>query len=138
MNKLTQNPVISEDNDNVLTLRAHHGMCLAFFRGKGYSGTFSEHMARVKASLDHKPGQLVKVVARADDICTACPNLHGGVCETAAKTQRYDRAVLSICCLEEDTLITWREFSRKVKEDILQAGRRPEICSDCQWDSLCR
>ena len=136
MNTHSQDPTLSEGS--VLVLRAHHGMCLAFFRGEGYSGTFTEHMAKIKASLDRSPDRLLRVTARADDICTACPNLHDRVCETALKTERYDRAVLARCHLEEDTLITWQEFSRRVAENILQAGRRSGICSDCQWDSLCR
>ena len=30
-----------------LKLRAHHGMCLAFFEGKGYSSAFTENMGKV-------------------------------------------------------------------------------------------
>ena len=29
-------------------IRPHHGMCLYFFEGKGYSEGFTKHMAEVK------------------------------------------------------------------------------------------
>lgn len=40
---------------SVYKIRAHHGMCLSFFQGKGYSGDFVENMARMKAILAENP-----------------------------------------------------------------------------------
>lgn len=40
---------------SVYRIRAHHGMCLAFFRGQGYSGAFVENMANMKAILEENP-----------------------------------------------------------------------------------
>ena len=34
-----------------LKLRAHHGMCLAFFEGKGYSSAFTENMEKFYFSV---------------------------------------------------------------------------------------
>ncbi len=34
---------------SVYKIRAHHGVCLYFFQGKGYSGEFVENMSRMKA-----------------------------------------------------------------------------------------
>ena len=31
----------------IIPLRPHHGMCLAYFKGEGYSGGFTAHMAAV-------------------------------------------------------------------------------------------
>ena len=59
-------------------LRAHHGMCLAFFKGKGYSEEFTFHMARVKNDLENNPN--VKVVCEIDDICSKCPNNKNSEC----------------------------------------------------------
>ena len=30
-----------------LKIRAHHGMCLHFFEGKGYSNEFTAHMQKI-------------------------------------------------------------------------------------------
>lgn len=80
-----------------ISLRAHHGLCLHFFQGKGYSGAFVENMARKKAMLEENP--LVRLTDQADEICRACPNNLCGQCESAEKVRRYDRAVLSLCGL---------------------------------------
>ena len=40
-----------------IVLRAHHGMCLAYFIGEGYSGGFTAHMGRVLAALKPEIGR---------------------------------------------------------------------------------
>ena len=118
----------------VYNLRAHHGMCLYFFQGKGYSGEFVENMRAMKAVLEENPK--VRLMDGPDDICAACPNKVTETC--AEKASRYDREVLRRCGLSVGERLTYREFSRKVIETILRPGVRAEICGDCQWSSLCR
>ena len=40
-----------------LKLRAHHGMCLAFFEGKGYSSAFTENMGKVLEEMEIEAGK---------------------------------------------------------------------------------
>lgn len=117
-------------------LRAHHGMCLAFFRGQGYSGEFTCHMGQVLDSLRRNPPVLL--LDGADDICVCCPKLRGGVCETAEKVRSYDRQVLELCGLRAGDILPWEDFAALVRENILQPGRREAVCGDCQWNGLCR
>ena len=119
---------------SVYKIRAHHGMCLSFFQGKGYSGDFVENMARMKAILAENPE--IILMDGPDDICAACPNRLTETC--AEKASRYDREVLRRCGLSAGERLPYREFSRKVIETILRPGKRAEICGDCQWSSLCR
>ena len=65
-----------------IKLRAHHGMCLAFFEGKGYSAGFTAHMAQILEYLEQE-NPTVTVVAEADCICGGCPHLANGICESA-------------------------------------------------------
>ena len=118
----------------VYNLRAHHGMCLYFFQGKGYSGEFVENMRAMKAILEENPK--VRLLNSADDICAACPNKLTEICSENAS--RYDREVLRRCGLFVGEQLPYRDFSRKVIETILRPGKRAEICGDCQWSSLCR
>ena len=115
-------------------IRAHHGMCLTFFQGKGYSGDFVENMGAMKKILEQNP--LIRLVEGYDDVCAACPNKLAETC--AEKASRYDREVLRRCGLSVGEWLPYREFSRKVIETILRPGVRAEICGDCQWSSLCR
>ena len=119
---------------SVYKIRAHHGMCLSFFQGKGYSGDFVENMVRMKAILAENPE--IILMDGPDDICAACLNRLTETC--AEKASRYDREVLRRCGLSVGERLPYREFSRKVIETILRPGVRAEICGDCQWSSLCR
>ena len=119
----------------MIRLRPHHGMCLAFFRGAGYSGAFTRNMTAIQARLAEHPRILL--TAGADDICAACPNLKNGICTEQEKVIRYDQAVLDLCGLEPGRLMDYGEFQALVARNILKPGRREEICGDCQWSQLC-
>ena len=99
-------------------IRPHHGMCLYFFEGKGYSEGFTKHMA-------------------TDEICSACPHNKGGSCESAEKVDRYDAGVLKYTGLKAGQEMTFAEFERIVEEKILQPGYGKVICGDCQWRDIC-
>ena len=120
-----------------MKLRAHHGMCLAFFEGKGYSDSFTAHMAQVLARLEQE-NPMVTVVAEADCICGGCPNLTDGRCEKADLVERYDKAVLALCGMEEYRRLPWRKFAAQVAERILSQGKREKICGGCQWSAICK
>lgn len=119
-----------------ILLRPHHGMCLAYFVGKGYSSGFAKHMAEVKKQLEE--GSRIKLTAGADEICSACPNLADGVCTDADKVEGFDRSVLGLCCLKEGDALLFTDFSALVRSRILDCGRRREICGGCKWEELCR
>ena len=116
-------------------IRAHHGMCLAFFEGKGYNSAFTKHMAEMKEMLSADP--VVRIIAETDDICSACPNNKEGKCESEGKAAGYDSQVLSRCHLKEGTELNWKAFEQMILKNILEPGRRKEICGDCQWDTIC-
>ncbi len=119
-----------------MDIRPHHALCLAFFRGKGYSEDFVINMTRVKAALE--AGEQVCLVAGKDAVCAACPNWQGEQCETEEKVCRYDRAVLERCALEPGQVLSYPELRAAADRQILQAGLREAICGDCQWTELCR
>lgn len=119
-----------------MRIRPHHGMCLAFFEGKGYSGGFTAHMAQVQARLLREDPE-VRLCLETDEICSRCPNNERGRCSAAEKVERYDRSVLEQCGLTDGRRIRWSAFSRLVDERILSPGRRGAICGDCQWNRLC-
>ena len=121
---------------SALTLRPHHGMCLAFFEGKGYSDSFSAYMEQVLLRL-FREDPTVRLLPKADVICSHCPNNMGGVCATAEKVDRYDRAVLEHCGLAAGDELPWSAFSKLVHDHILTAGKRPSICGNCEWNGIC-
>lgn len=124
------------EKEKIYTLRPHHGMCLAYFEGKGYSSSFCVHMGEVLEKLEK--GARVKLTVAGDEICAACPNMKQGMCSTAERTAFYDRSVLDRCGLRENEILGFQEFVSKVEREILKPGKRKEICGGCQWDEICK
>lgn len=118
-----------------IILRAHHGMCLSFFEGKGYSSEFTIHMQKIQDQMKENPELFI--VAEADEVCSHCPNLKNGQCGSFHLVRSYDQKVLDLCGVKEKTDSTWKEFSKLVKEKILIPGKRHEICGGCEWTKLC-
>ena len=63
---------------SALPLRPHHGMCMAYFVGHGYSDGFSAHMASLLERL--APDTPIRLTSSTDAVCGPCPNNHGGLC----------------------------------------------------------
>ncbi len=121
-----------------INLRPHHGMCLYFFEGKGYSDDFTKHMAQVKERLEgQKASHLITIIDKTDEICLACPHNIDGACETIEKVNRYDGGVLSYTGIKLGESMTFAEFSRAVQEKILEPGYGRMICGDCGWSDIC-
>ena len=118
-----------------LRLRAHHGMCMAFFQGKGYSDGFTEHMGNVVEAMSENP--LLQIVVEADVICRKCPNLVKERCNTFELVQEYDKKVIAFCGISENAEISWNEFFSLISERILMSGKRKSICGNCQWNEIC-
>ena len=117
-------------------IRPHHGMCLAFFIGNGYSNEFTAHMQEMLELFTK--GAEVQLVMKTDEICSACPNNCEGVCEAAEKVKRYDNEVLAECGLKEGQKLAFAEFTETVEQKIIAAGKRDQICGDCQWNRICQ
>ncbi|MDO4648244.1 MAG: DUF1284 domain-containing protein [Eubacteriales bacterium] len=122
-------------NQKPVQLRPHHGMCLAFFEGKGYSSDFTVNMGNMLDALLKNPK--VQLTVQTDVICKACPNRVGKDCEAGEKVERYDRKVLEFLDLPEHAKLTFREFTKLVEEHIIQKKLRESICGDCQWNYIC-
>ena len=123
-----------------IPLRPHHGMCLAYFKGEGYSNGFSAHMQEM---LDiFQKGAKIQLHADTDEICSACPNNREGQCTDLTLVEKYDNAVLEACGLadgelENGQIMEFDDFTDVVQKKILASGKRKEICGNCQWNSIC-
>ena len=116
-------------------IRPHHGMCMRFFEGRGYSEGFTAHMSGVIRMLsDDTP---VMLSCGTDIICAECPNNVSGVCASEEKSAAYDRRVLGLCGLEEGAKLPYGEFKNAVELNIIRAGMRRAVCGGCEWDEIC-
>lgn len=121
--------------EDTVVLRPHHGLCLAYFIGNGYSETFSAHMeSMLHLFLKNIP---VRLKLSTDVICLACPNCREGNCISMEKVRQYDRAVLDLCYISEGTKLNFLDFAGIIQDKIILAGVRESICGDCQWNRIC-
>ena len=120
-----------------MRLRPHHGMCIPFYEGKGYSASFTDHMGAVIRDCAEDADRTVLLTVSTDAVCEACPENRAGVCASAEKVKRYDEAVLSLCGLSEGDVLPYTAFLKRVKEAILDKGKRRSICGDCAWNDVC-
>lgn len=123
----TENPAV--------LLRPHHGMCLAYFRGYGYSDEFGRHMGEMLKIFEKNIP--VILTCAVDEICSACPNNQDHLCTEARRVEQFDRGVLELCGLEEGKEMLFLDFVKKVQKRILSSGRRPQICGNCRWNEIC-
>lgn len=116
-------------------LRPHHALCALFFTGHGYSPEFTRHMEKVLSGM--REGAGARLCSGADELCSACPNLEGGVCNCSEKVDRYDAATLGLLGIKPGEEVSAAEFRARAIENIILAGRFGDVCPDCQWRKIC-
>ena len=137
MNEMNRNfeSTLNRADNYAVPLRPHHGMCLAYFKGYGYSDDFQKHMGEMLEFLVKNIP--VKLGLEVDEICSACPNNQNHHCKDAQCVKRFDKGVLELCGLEEGRELLFLDFVKIVQDKVLAPGRRPQICGNCQWNEIC-
>lgn len=120
----------------MVKLRPHHGLCMQFFEGKGYSNDFTAHMAAVIERLTVE-NSVITLIDGLDEVCGHCPNYRNEMCISQEKVHSYDEAVLRYTGLSYGDAITYQELTQKVRENILDAGCFHAVCGDCGWSDIC-
>jgi len=116
-------------------LRPHHGLCLLFFEGKGYSAKFTENMSCVKTALHD--GVSIELVMHSDDICACCPNRFGDKCKSSTKVSAYDARVTEACDLTPNMVFSYTKLEEAIINNVLKKDLLPSVCGDCEWFSIC-
>lgn len=124
--------------DAAFPLRAHHGLCLMFFEGKGYSPAFTQNMAQILNRLEKAPGQKVRLLAGGDRICAPCPHFAGGKCAENAKTSAFDRRALALCGLFSGSVLPWEAYRDLLQNRIIASKKLAAVCAGCQWSEICQ
>lgn len=119
-----------------MKLRPHHGLCMGFFVGKGYSESFVRGMTEIISEIKSTDPTVTLVCGR-DVICENCPNDDSGVCGSGEKVSRYDQRLLALTGLAEEDELPASEFISRVRGEVADKGRIGEICSDCCWYEIC-
>ena len=121
---------------NIL-LRPHHGLCIQFYEGKGYSEEFTKRMDDLISEIQRNSNMLIQLHLDVDVLCNSCPNNIESKCKSYEKVKRFDEKVLSYCDMKSGQILSIQEFLQSVKERIIQKGLQPSICFECEWHSIC-
>lgn len=116
-------------------LRPHHGICLQFFEGRGYSEEFVINMSQICERL--RSGARIRLRPGGDEICRCCPKLSRGCCSDEEKVSAIDRRTLVKTGLVFDAELDSREYFTLVKKKIIDSGEMSAVCGDCQWSGIC-
>ncbi len=117
-------------------LRPHHGLCIGFFQGKGYSPAFVDNMKNIISELNSSD-PMIMLTLTGDSVCSCCPQMSDGSCDKNGKALSYDKKVLEICGLSDGQIMNWNSFRCIVSENILIPGRLCQVCGDCRWSYIC-
>ena len=118
-----------------MKLRPHHILCICNYTGRGYNKSFEGNMSKLAAKL--KDGGSFTAVSGADDVCAACPNNRGGVCEAEEKVRRYDKAAAELFGFTPGAVYAFEELSGKADELMSDEAAHAAVCGDCEWFGLC-
>ena len=120
-----------------LILRGHHVLCLQGFQGYGYDENFVKNMSEINR-IRKLDSTSVSVTNEADDICKACPNLKGGICENQIQNDNIismDDEVLSK--LDPTKEYNSPDLFKKVETTFNSKESVSKICSKCMWHKEC-
>lgn len=120
-----------------MQLRPHHILCIQKFTGNGYDEKFTAHMTSLVSLLGRQPETKITLIKGCDDLCSACPNMHGGACATLQKVAGMDRSVLDACGLAYGAEKSWSALAPAARERIFETDRFRQVCGDCEWFDLC-
>lgn len=117
-------------------IRAHHLMCIQFFKGKGYSNEFTERMYKLLEELKHD--SKILITDKEDYLCEVCPNRKELKPFYDVDADIYDKKVLDVCGIKAGDIMSYSTCKELVFKKILNPNKREEICGNCQWNDLCK
>lgn len=122
----------------MIKLRPHHIMCLRFFKGVGYSDEFTKNMAHIHSTLVNGD-KVVILVTGDDDICSKCPGLKSGVCDSEENVRLLDRRALDALSIQTGREYRYKDLA-KYRDKVLDKVLHEKICSTCQWykEGVCK
>ncbi|MEI4487224.1 DUF1284 domain-containing protein [Frigidibacter sp. MR17.14] len=118
-----------------IRFRPHHFLCAVGYRGKGYSPDFTANMTAVVMGRLRAPGgggEMLEVIAAADDLCGPCPSREGAGCVSGAKIARLDASHAQALDLLPGDRLSWAAAQARIRERVMP-GDLARVCAGCSW-----
>lgn len=129
--------IINDKPKTSLHIRAHHLLCMKYFKGKGYGKEFVSNFYEIIKKLNDNP--TIKVTNYPDIICSPCPHNVNGKCvkkgpDHEAKVKERDDAAIKCLGLRLNQELKSNEARELVNSNLTKLRR---TCKDCEWLKYC-
>ncbi len=116
-----------------MRLRAHHLICLQFFKGEGYT---EEYVENLKSILERVKEEEIEVIMGADEVCNPCPHLKDGICEKGEEQiAELDLLAMNLLKVKPGDRLSW-EYAESKLPKIIGIWKR-YACFDCEYAEIC-
>lgn len=120
-----------------LHIRAHHLLCMKYFKGKGYSKEFVANFYEVIKKLNDNPA--IRVTNYPDIICSKCLHNADNRCikkgpENETKVKEKDNATIKCMGLKLNQELKFKEAKELVDSNLTELRM---ACRDCEWSGYC-
>lgn len=119
-----------------MNIRAHHLLCMKYFKGKGYSKEFVSNFSEVLTQLKDNP--IIKVINHPDIICKPCPHNNNNKCikkpDSEEKVRKKDNIIMKYLGITVNKKIKAKDAISLVN---LNLTKLKQTCKDCQWKKYC-
>jgi len=126
-----------EKKTAAINIRAHHLLCMKYFKGKGYSPEFVSNFYKVIKSLENNP--IIRITNGVDIICSACPRSKEKRCvekdsSFEGEMTEKDNKVIRYLGIELNAGIKIKKARNLVDQNL---EKLKEICEGCEWLEYC-
>lgn len=108
---------------------------MRYWVGNGYSESYTKFVNEILPQI--KNGLPVEITFGPDSLCSVCPHLKNGICDSQERVTKFDKAVIDYCGMEEGQTVNWNDMFKLVSEKIMDAVLFESICGDCSWAEYC-
>lgn len=121
-----------------MNIRAHHLLCMRYFKGEGYSKEFVSNFFKVIDMLNNNA--VLEIINYPDIICSPCPHNKDNRCikkgpESEKKVRQKDDKVIKHLGLKLGQRINSRDAISLVNNRLKNLK---QICKDCEWREYCK
>ncbi|KZX15895.1 hypothetical protein MBCUT_12210 [Methanobrevibacter cuticularis] len=142
---------------SIITLRAHHLICLQGYRGYGYDKNFKENLEKILNKLKEENVEVI-ITDSNDDICEYCPNLKKNLCHLGISSEnssylhdpcdkeieksnekivKMDLAILKKTKIEKKKKYNVFDLFNIVNNKFMNIEDLKDICINCSWMEKC-
>ena len=129
--------IINNKSKAFLHIRAHHLLCMRYFKGKGYSKGFVSNFYEIIKKLNDNP--TIKVINYPDIICSPCPHNVNNKCvkkgpDHETEVKEKDEIIMERLGLKLNQELKIKEVRELVNSNLTKLR---VTCKDCEWLRYC-